>query len=130
MLCLLSMTSCSSQSIYYEPIGYSDKPLPSIELKMTKDSIADYRNIKRVFSVNVKEFERITCFIARNDLAEKKDGSNSEFPYGAYQLTIETGKVYLLPNKEASLIFFENQLKFITDSRIRQEFELIITRLR
>ncbi len=129
---IMSMASCSSQSIYYQHIGYSDKPMPSIELKVSNHSIAEYSGVKKVFSIDKKIYNDLTSFLKESRLNKGAYESNQEYPYGTYRITVEnngTKKDYLLSDREASFSFFEKQLRIIQDDRIKKEFELIIRRL-
>lgn len=132
MLCLFSVASCSSQSIFYESIGYSDKPMPSIELKVSKDSIIEYGNTKRMFSIDKETFNALIYFLNKSDLSKHGYEDSQEYSYGSYRIIVENNGVktgYLLQGREASLSFFKEQSEVVNNDRIQKEFDLIIYRL-
>ncbi|AWG26974.1 hypothetical protein [Flavobacterium kingsejongi] len=126
---LFMVSSCAAQSIIYEPVGIMDKPLPTIEI-YTKEKKKERNNVK-VFIVNDKTFALLKKHISNNVIKSKV---GEEYQYGSYKVSCTNGSEkieYIIESKEASHIFFQQQLSIVKqDKQLYEQLNTLLMRLR
>lgn len=116
--------SCKSQMIIiYEPVGLSDKPLPKLYIQESckDDSV-------KCFNLDTESFELLRQYIKKYEsLSAIVNGS--EYPYGAYKVTL-MDKEFVLSDKKNSYLFFKNQLIFLQKNEaLYKETKALLKRL-
>lgn len=126
---LLMISSCSAQSIIYEPLGIMDKPLPTIKI-YTKVKKEENKNIK-YFIVDDKTFALLKSYISKNFVKSKVD---REYEYGSYKITYirDSEKIeYVIEPKQVSYIFFQQQLPLVySNKELYEELNTLLKRLK
>jgi hypothetical protein len=107
----------------YEPVGLSDKPLPKIHIQESckDDSV-------KCFNLDTESFESLRQYIKKYEgLSAIVNGS--EYPYGAYKVTL-MDKEIILSDKKNSYLFFKNQLIFLQKNEaLYNEIKTLLKRL-
>ena len=126
---LLMISSCSAQSIIYEPLGIMDKPLPTIKI-YTKAKKEEKNNIK-YFIIDDKTLAILKSYISKNFIKSKID---REYQYGSYKITYVRGSEkieYVIEPKQVSYIFFQQQLPLIySNKELYEELNILLKRLK
>jgi hypothetical protein len=120
--------SCSAQKLVYEPIGESDKPLPTIQI-ITKE---DNNLIEKTFIVNKETFRILKKYVS-NKLDKKQIPINTGYEYGSYKIIYSNGSKrieYIIDSRDKSRIFFQGQLELIKiNPKLYKEIEVLIKRI-
>ena len=94
---MLLFSSCQTQTILFEHIGYQDKPMPSVIIKRCVDStcidsIGKYCLQKKPFVyeyfVGKKQFDALVSFAAENATNKRFDKGTDNTAYGTYRVLI------------------------------------------
>lgn len=120
--------SCKSQTlILYESIGLMDKPLPEIRIQ---EFCNEESNIK-CFVLDKSNLKLLGQYIEK--YKEVGHLHNNEYPYGAYKVILNTGKMekkIVLPDKEEAYLFFKHQLELLQkNEKLYNEIKVLLKRL-
>lgn len=124
---------CSSQSILIEPVGPSDKPLPTIELTTDRNLEVEYWRADEVLVFSRSTLMELSSFYDTSFANYPMNYELNGYPYGSYQVTVRNGKsdsaVYLFLGNEESLFFCRKNQSIELDSTFESKLRMIESRL-
>jgi hypothetical protein len=138
---LLLTLSFQAQTIFYEYIGWSDRPMTSLKIKccadlISQDSTKKYacHNIEKgyflhEFIVEKETFDALVDFASENNSNEVYE-KNTSYDYGSYKISFsEKDEIieFVLLKSDKSRQFFEKQLVIVKDNNdLIKRFKSII----